>query len=89
MITNCFFLFSDCPGTYTVVRGGAAGHSIHSKPNMKGCPLGRLSKESIIGAIEEVRGRRQKEKEGEGEKEREGRKREGGKDCIMYVSCII
>ena len=78
MITNCFFFFSDCPGTYTVVRGGAAGHSIHSKPNMKGCPLGRLSKESIIGAIEEVRGRRQKEKE-----------REGGKDCIMYVSCII
>ena len=56
---------------------------------MKGCPLGRLSKGSIIGAIEEVRGRRQKEKEGEGEKEREGRKREGGKDCIMYVSCII
>ena len=87
MIIKCLFLFSDCPGTYTVVRGGAASHYIHSKPNIKGCPLGRLSKGSIIEAIEEVRGRRWKEKEGE--KEREGRKREGGKDCIMYVSCII
>ena len=63
-----------------MVRGGAAVHSIHSKPNMKGCPLGRLSKDSIIGAIEEVRGRRQKEKEGEGEKEKER-----GRERLYYV----
>ena len=70
-----------------MVGGGAAGHSIHSKPNMKGCPLGSLSKDSIIGAIEEVRGRRQKEKEGEGEKEREGGKERGRKR--LYYVCFM
>ncbi|XP_019855060.1 PREDICTED: E3 ubiquitin-protein ligase MYCBP2-like isoform X1 [Amphimedon queenslandica] len=44
----------DGPGTYTVVQCGAAGHNIRSKPNMKGCPLGRLSKGSIINAVEEA-----------------------------------
>ena len=44
----------DGPGTYTVVQCGAAGHNIRSKPNMKGCPLGRLSKGSIVNAVKEV-----------------------------------
>ena len=50
--------------------------------------MGRLSKGSIIGAIEEVRGRRQKEKE-EREKKRERGEKEGGRERLMYVSCII
>ena len=82
MIINCFFLFADGPGTYTVVQCGAAGHNIRSKPNMKGCPLGRLSKGSIIGAIEEVRGTEEENRKREREQEskrKEWRKREGEK----------
>ena len=44
---------------------------------MKGCPLGRLSKDSIIGAIKEVRGRRQKERERGREREERGEKEKG------------
>ena len=36
---------------------------------MKGCPLGRLSKGSIIGAIEEVRGTEEEDRKREREQE--------------------
>ena len=42
------------PGKYQVVQCGTAGHNVRAKPNMKGTPVGRLSKNSIIEAIEEV-----------------------------------
>lgn len=93
MIINCFFLFEDGPGTYTVVQCGAAGHNIRSKPNMKGCPLGRLSKGSIIGAIEEVRGteedrkweREQESKRIEGKKKQRHRETEQSYKRYMYA----
>jgi E3 ubiquitin-protein ligase MYCBP2 len=42
------------PGTYSVVQCGAAGHNVRSKPNMKGCPIGRLAKGSTVEVVEEV-----------------------------------
>ena len=42
------------PGMYQVVQCGTAGHNVRSKPNMRGTPVGRLSKRSTIEAVEEV-----------------------------------
>ena len=42
------------PGCYQVVQCGTAGHNVRSKPGMRGTPVGRLSKRSVIDAIEEV-----------------------------------
>ena len=42
------------PGVYQVVQCGTAGHNLRAKPNMKGTPVGRLSKRSSIEAAEEV-----------------------------------
>ena len=50
-----FLLFaSGGPGTYSVVHCGAAGHNIRSKPGMKGSPVGRLAKGSLVEIEEEV-----------------------------------
>ena len=43
------------PGSYQVVQCGTAGHNIRSKPSMRGTPVGRLNKNNIIEAIEEVK----------------------------------
>ena len=42
------------PGVYQVVQCGTAGHNVRSKPNMRGTPVGRLSKQNTIEATEEV-----------------------------------
>ena len=42
------------PGVYQVVQCGTAGHNVRSKPNMRGTPVGRLSKRNTIEAVEEV-----------------------------------
>lgn len=42
------------PGSYQVVQCGTAGHNVRSKPTMRGTPVGRLNKNNIIEATEEV-----------------------------------
>ena len=42
------------PGVYTVVQCGSAGHNLRSRPNMRGTPVGRLTKGSTVNIVEEV-----------------------------------
>ena len=42
------------PGVYTVVQCGSAGHNLRSRPNMRGTPVGRLTKGSSVNIVEEV-----------------------------------
>ncbi|EEC16125.1 highwire, putative [Ixodes scapularis] len=42
------------PGMYQVVRCGASGHNIRSKPNLKAPPVGMLVMGSTVVALEEV-----------------------------------